>query len=155
MSDLFSGKNQYDDNGALVTNMVTLIESGILTTSLGANTSGAISSIYDNDITTGLEIIFHTISTNYIQWDMKQKIIFKNIILYMELYSETANKVHVILQGSNNGTDWTNLATTNNIANGSNQNITASKVSYRYIKIACNSEVTDGEVTLWNIKATI
>lgn len=128
-------RNQYDDNGSLVVNQVSLVENGIYSENVAAATIGAIASMYDVDPTTYYLIagVAAEVGPYYVKWDMRQKTKFKNIYAYVGLQSNAVATCK--LQGSNDNANWTDLDTATGGAAVEYSNLVASNVSYRYIRL--------------------
>lgn len=148
MSDLLKSQtNQYDDNGSLMVNPITAIENGILTNTHGADL-GAIANIYDLDSTTYYKICAAQAGTFSLKWQFPQKLKFKNIYVYAEEAYGT-----LTIDGSNNGTDWTVLATYTATA-AAQINLLASDATYKYIRVQTTGNVSQS-CTIYSVKAVL
>lgn len=146
---LFDKQPQYNDNGDMLVNQVTLIESGTYTEA-PLTPSGSIASMYDIDDTNYYQ--FYTIGGSpntdaWIKWDMGRKVNFKNIIAYVG----TNSLQYLKLQGSKDNSAWTDLASTSSAL----ANFVVSNVSYRYIRFYALGSITGGAYArVHTIKAT-
>ena len=141
----------YDDNGAIIVNQVSMIESGTFSQATGT-TQGAISAMYDSDPATyySLAGLVADAGAYYVKWDMRQKIKFRNIYAFVGLQgsaSETAS-----LQGNNDGGNWDTLST--KTAKG-DFNLVTSNVSYRYIRLYFNCSGHWDACNIYSVKAVI
>ena len=126
--------------------------------SLGAVTSGAFTAIYDNDIISGFRFTDSITGDRWLKWKFDKRIKFKNIYVYIEGNdSGKTGQNKIILQGSNNNSDWTDLDDVG-IAGGTTRfkNLIATDVKYRYIRLYVEYESGDGGyVELLYIKSVI
>ncbi len=136
MGDLFNTKgNQYNDNGDLIVNQITMIESGEFTQQATTKT-GAIANMYDLDMTS-VYYLFDTtaaVTEQWVKWDMKRKQKFKNIIAYVTGNAGTGTMT-AKLQGSNDNSAWTDLDSVTWTTVQTNTNLVTNDVTYRYIRI--------------------
>jgi len=134
--------------------------SGALSLSQQGPGDGALFNVYDQDPTTGYKFINSVQAHGHMRWDFKERVEFKNIYAYIELDSEgvAGGTVDVKLQGSDDGKAWTTLAT-DGIAPSdptTQVNLLATDVSYRYIQLLGEDNMTDDfSVTCLIIQAVI
>ena len=157
MGNLFTQKNQYDDDGNLMVNQVTAMESGTFTKSITAANAGAISNIYDGLSTTGITMLSNNPNTTYyVKWDMGRKMKFKNIYVFGSIDGASTNYLTLSLKGSLDNVTWTTIDSgTQNGAALINYNLLATNVTYRYIKVEAAAQNTNGEINLYEIKAVL
>lgn len=135
MPDIFQKKNKYDDEGNLMVNQVTLMESGTFTYLLGTESTGSVQAIYDANDTTSFSLYKATDpAVEWLKWDFGKKTKFKNIYVYY-VAKVSGGTGTVKLQGSNDNTAWTDI-TSSNITSLTEvyENSVATSPNYRYIR---------------------
>lgn len=148
-----SANSQYDDNGNLLTNMITAIESGSLTKDIDGTEN--LVNVYDYDPTTYLTLANGASKTKYLKWDFHQKNKFKNVYVGYTITGSEAQTTWIYLQGSQNNTDWTTIDSASTVGTLSG-NLLATDVNYRYIRVYGTTAATAaGDIKVYNVKGVL
>ena len=149
---LFRNTPSFEGGNTNIYNKSNIIENAILTKDFtGALIDGAITNIYDADITSYFKI-YDTIAssdTPFLKWDLGDKEKIKSIYAFVEL---TASNAIFQIQGSNNNTDWTVLASQANAVATTKYNMLASNISHRYIRFIRSSGNQAYSCSIFNMK---
>ncbi len=157
MFDLFARNPQYDDDGNLVVNQVTLIESGEFSyDGITLDDKNSLTNMYDNNPNTMFQLKHQGEgSTGWIKWDFKHKQNFFNIYVWYWL-SPRGDPAEIKLEGSNDNSNWTTIdsfSSSTGDSDGIYGNLLATNVTYRYIRLYFDiTNTTLGQVNIHNVK---
>ena len=150
MSDLFPHKDSYDNEGNLNVNGDVALQRSKMTFSPQGGIGGPLLNIFDMNSSTEC-LIATTTGTGELTFEFSQKPLFKNFIVDLR-HDWVASTSTLTIEGSNDNSAWTVLATKSLTADG-NINLIASDVNYKYVKIKV---VHPGDASSWlqNVMAT-
>lgn len=135
MGNLFNTSgSQYDNDGNLLINPVTSMESGVCTIT-GNKSQGNLSICYDRGYNPGcfwyLQLSSWETRVSGIKWDLKRKTAFDNIIAVVKI-----DDGYATLEGSNDDSTWTILDTSPTVGTtAETHTLLASNVNYRYYRL--------------------
>jgi hypothetical protein len=136
-SAIFAGDPLYNDGTVNIYDKGNFIANSAFSWSGNGTPAGSITNVYDQNNTTYFQFQTYTKLAGYLQWDFETQKTFTTIyIYYWHQSAGVGGGSYQRFQGSNNGTDWTNLVSqeANSDGNEHYYNLVVTNVSYRYYR---------------------
>lgn len=146
MPTLFRNRPLQEEGQVNIFNAGSYFLAATYTENIAGVKSGTVLHMYDGDTSTLLQ--FSTVGSGaFVKWAYKRKIRFKNIFIYLSAGGFPAGTHNVKLQGSDNDSDWTDLATQNvaNFVGDTFFEFAVTNVYFKYYRVF----VTTPEATHW------